>query len=153
MARLSGEVRYSRTMDAVSRNKETPLAERLARGVMRALADLGYESLTEFRVGKGRRVDVMGLDRDGRFVAVEIKTSGRRVSFAVPEFLVYSVSRVYLTTAGSANAANLPGETPPRRKKHDTTLARQGIHEQYAQNRVQSAPFEPFDHPECSKAF
>lgn len=62
-------------MDAVSREKETPLAARLARGVMRALADLGYESLSEFRVGKGRRVDVMGLDRDGRFVAVEIKTS------------------------------------------------------------------------------
>ena len=84
---------------------------------------------------------------------VEIKASGRRVSFAVPEFLVYSVSRVYLTAAGSANAANLPGDTPPRRKKHDTTLARQVIHEQYAQNRVQSGLFEPFDHPECSKAF
>ncbi len=62
-------------MDAAPREKETPLAACLARGVMRALADLGYESLSEFRVGKGRRVDVMGLDRDGRFVAVEIKTS------------------------------------------------------------------------------
>jgi len=47
----------------------------LARGICRHLASLGYSTLTEFRVGKGRRVDVIGLNRDQRFVIVEIKTS------------------------------------------------------------------------------
>jgi hypothetical protein len=51
------------------------LALRLARGVSRRLADLGYGTLTEFRVGEGRRVDVIGLDRAGRFAVVEIKSS------------------------------------------------------------------------------
>ncbi len=50
-------------------------ADELARGVSRALVDLGYETLREFRVGKGRRADVAGLGRDGRFVIVEIKSS------------------------------------------------------------------------------
>ncbi len=53
----------------------TTLADGLARGVARALADMGYQSLAEFRVGRGRRVDVVGLDRDGGFIVVEIKTS------------------------------------------------------------------------------
>jgi hypothetical protein len=50
-------------------------ADELARGVARSLADMGYESLAEFRVGQGRRVDVIGLGRDGTFIVVEIKTS------------------------------------------------------------------------------
>ena len=50
-------------------------AQRLARGVARWLRDLGYNSLAEFRLGNGRRADVAGLDRKGRFVIVEIKTS------------------------------------------------------------------------------
>jgi hypothetical protein len=50
-------------------------AAQVARGVCRRLADLGYGTLTEFRVGQGRRVDVIGLDKDGRFAIVEIKTS------------------------------------------------------------------------------
>lgn len=50
-------------------------ALQLARGISRHLAARGYSTLTEFRVGKGRRVDVIGLNRDQRFVIVEIKTS------------------------------------------------------------------------------
>ncbi len=50
-------------------------ADELARGIARALADMGYQSLTEFRVGRDRRVDVIGLGRDGTFIVVEIKTS------------------------------------------------------------------------------
>lgn len=50
-------------------------ADAVARGVCRYLAGLGCATLTEFRVGKGRRVDVVGLDRASRFVVVEIKTS------------------------------------------------------------------------------
>ena len=52
-----------------------PDAARLARGVARWLFDLGHEALTEFRLSNGRRSDVIGLDKAGRFVIVEIKTS------------------------------------------------------------------------------
>ena len=61
--------------DAAVPADRLPVADLLARGVCRRLADLGYGTLTEFRVGKGRRVDVIGLSRDSRFVIVEIKTS------------------------------------------------------------------------------
>jgi hypothetical protein len=62
---------------AATRRTETEpmLADQLARGICRRLGDLGYGALTEFRVGRGRRVDVIGLNREGRFVIVEIKTS------------------------------------------------------------------------------
>lgn len=50
-------------------------AEAMSRGVCRALRELGYGTLTEFRVGKGRRVDVIGLSRDSDFVIVEVKSS------------------------------------------------------------------------------
>jgi hypothetical protein len=47
----------------------------LARGVSRWLFDLGHEALSEFRLSNGRRSDVIGLDKSGRFVIVEIKSS------------------------------------------------------------------------------
>lgn len=50
-------------------------AGEVARGVGRRLSRLGYGTLTEFRVGKGRRVDVIGMDRKSHFIIVEIKTS------------------------------------------------------------------------------
>ena len=50
-------------------------ALRMARGVCRFLAAQGYSTLTEFPVGKGRRVDAIGLNRDRQFAIVEIKTS------------------------------------------------------------------------------
>lgn len=56
---------------------ESPIepARLLARGVSRALADHGHATLTEFILGSGRRVDVIGLDRGGGTTIVEIKTS------------------------------------------------------------------------------
>ena len=50
-------------------------AARLARGVTRALHDLGQTSLTEFTLRSGRRVDIIGLDPGGRLTIVEIKSS------------------------------------------------------------------------------
>ena len=50
-------------------------AARLARGVTRALHDLGQVSLTEFTLRSGRRVDVIGLDPAGQLTIVEIKSS------------------------------------------------------------------------------
>lgn len=49
--------------------------EALARGVCRTLGELGHGTLVEFRVGKGRRVDVMALDKDGLFTVIEVKSS------------------------------------------------------------------------------
>lgn len=50
-------------------------ARRLARGVCRGLAALGYAALTEFPLGNGRRVDVIAVNGAGETLIVEIKTS------------------------------------------------------------------------------
>lgn len=47
----------------------------LARGVARVFHDQGYSVLVEFPLGIGRRVDVMGLARDGRVAVAEVKSS------------------------------------------------------------------------------
>lgn len=59
-------------MDAAAEAADAVL---LARGVARWLFDMGHEALSEFRLSNGRRSDVIGLDKGGRFVIVEIKTS------------------------------------------------------------------------------
>ena len=51
-----------------------PAAE-ILRGTMRLLLDLGFSSLPEFALRNGRRVDLMALGPDGRFSAVEVKSS------------------------------------------------------------------------------
>ena len=50
-------------------------ADDITRGVIRLMGDLGYAPLTEFKLASRRRVDVAALDRDGRFVVVEVKSS------------------------------------------------------------------------------
>jgi hypothetical protein len=50
-------------------------AQRLTRGVCRALGALGYAALTEFPLNSGRRVDVIAVNGAGETVIVEIKTS------------------------------------------------------------------------------
>ena len=50
-------------------------AATFARGVGRLLRDMGYASLTEFRLSSGRRADVAGIDRKGAIFIVEIKSS------------------------------------------------------------------------------
>lgn len=47
----------------------------LARGVCRALDQLGYSSLLEFPLANGRRTDVLALGKRGDLLVVEIKTS------------------------------------------------------------------------------
>ena len=47
----------------------------LARGVCRALDQLGYASLVEFPLANGRRADVLGLGKAGDLIIVEIKSS------------------------------------------------------------------------------
>ena len=67
------------------------LAAELARGVARMLAERGISTLTEMSLRSGRRVDVMGLGRDGRVTVVEIKSSiaDFRADRKWPEYLDY----------------------------------------------------------------
>ncbi len=46
----------------------------LARGVTRLFADLGIAALAELPLANGRRVDVIGLARDGALHVVELKS-------------------------------------------------------------------------------
>src|SRR5213082_1951332 len=47
----------------------------LARGICRALDQLGYASLTEFPLANGQLADILALGRTGDLVIVEIKSS------------------------------------------------------------------------------
>lgn len=47
----------------------------LARGVCRALEQLGYASLLEFPLANRRRADILALGRSGDLMIVEIKSS------------------------------------------------------------------------------
>lgn len=55
--------------------QESVRAQFIRRGVCRALSDLGYAPLTEFRLASGRRADVFALSERGEAVIVEIKSS------------------------------------------------------------------------------
>jgi hypothetical protein len=50
-------------------------AQLLARGVCRALDQLGYASLVEFPLANGRRADILALGKTGNLVIIEIKIS------------------------------------------------------------------------------
>ena len=54
---------------------EPPIASLLARGVCRALEQLGYASLIEFPLANGRRADILALGRGGELAIIEIKSS------------------------------------------------------------------------------
>ncbi len=47
----------------------------LTRGVCRWLEDMGFSSLTEFKLGNGRRADVVGLNAGGTILMVEVKST------------------------------------------------------------------------------
>ena len=55
--------------------QQTNPAALLCRGVCRALTDLGYAPLPEFRLASGRRADIFALSDRGEAVIVEIKSS------------------------------------------------------------------------------
>jgi len=59
----------------VTEASNPPTAVLLARGVCRALDQLGYASLLEFPLANGRRADIIALAKGGELVIVEIKNS------------------------------------------------------------------------------
>src|SRR5580698_3182851 len=54
---------------------EALTAALLARGICRALEQLGYASLLEFPLANGRRADIIALGRGGEIAIVEVKSS------------------------------------------------------------------------------
>lgn len=50
-------------------------AQLLARGICRALEQLGYASLLEFPLANARRADILGLGGSGELIIIEIKSS------------------------------------------------------------------------------
>jgi hypothetical protein len=48
--------------------------EKVTRGAMRFLVELGYAPLTEVSLTNGRRADIVALDRGGRAIIVEVKS-------------------------------------------------------------------------------
>ena len=62
-------------MSAPPAPQSLPSAPLLARGICRALDQLGYAILVEFPLINGRRADILGLGKAGDLVIVEIKSS------------------------------------------------------------------------------
>ena len=92
------------------------LAERatallLARGVGRALAQLGYAGLLEVPLANGRRADVMALGRGGEVAIVEIKSSlaDFRADGKWPDYWAFC-DRLYFAVAADFPRDLLPAE-------------------------------------------
>ena len=81
----------------------------LARGVCRALDQLGYASLVEFPLANGRRTDVLALGRRGDLIAVEIKSSVAdfRADQKWPSYRE-SADRLYFAVASGFPIALIP---------------------------------------------
>ena len=84
---------------------------RIARGVCRLLGDMGYATMLEFKLRSRRRVDVIGLDRAGRFVIAKVKSSlvDFRADGKWPEYLDYCDS-FYFAVDGDFPVIELPAE-------------------------------------------
>jgi hypothetical protein len=90
---------------------EEPGSGLLARGVSRALGQLGYETILEFRLANGRRADVMALGRGGELVIVEIKSgvADFRADHKWPEYWEFC-DRLYFAVAASFPRDLVPAE-------------------------------------------
>ncbi len=86
-------------------------AASLARGVCRALDQLGYASLLEFSLANGRRTDVLALGKCGDLIAVEIKTSlaDFRADQKWPTYLEFA-DRLYFAVASGFPIALIPAD-------------------------------------------
>jgi len=87
------------------------LAGDLARGVIRAFAEMGQSCVAELPLGNGRRVDVMALDRGGLLTIVEIKSclADYRSDKKWREYLPYC-DAFYFAVAEGFDRTVLPGD-------------------------------------------
>jgi hypothetical protein len=83
----------------------------LARGVSRALGQLGCASLHEFSLASGRRADVIALGRGGEIAIVEVKSSiaDFRADRKWPEYWDYC-DRLYFAVAAGFPRELIPAE-------------------------------------------
>lgn len=114
---------------------QRPTAADIARGVARLLLDLEIACLPEFTLRTGRRVDLMGLHRDGRLWAIEIKSSRE-------DFLTDRKWRDYLGFADRFLFAVAPGFP------QDLLPAEEGLiladrHEAHLARPAQERPLAP----------
>jgi hypothetical protein len=81
----------------------------LARGVCRALGQLGFATLTEFALANGRRADVVALGRGGEIAIVEVKSSPAdfRADRKWPEYWEFC-DRLYFAVAAEFPRLLLP---------------------------------------------
>ena len=93
------------------RAAESANAVLLARGVCRALDQLGYASLLEFPLANGRRADVIALGKTGELVIVEIKSSVAdfRADQKWPGYRDFS-DRLYFAVASGFPSVLIPEE-------------------------------------------
>jgi hypothetical protein len=90
---------------------EPATAALLARGVCRALDQLGYASLLEFPLANGRRADVVALGKTGELVIVEVKSSVAdfRADQKWPGYRDFS-DRLYFAVASGFPTVLIPEE-------------------------------------------
>lgn len=137
----------------------------VTRGAARLLLDLGYAALPEVTLPNGRRADIMGLDRRGRILIVEVKSGVEdyRSDLKWSEYLAYcdqfafAVSPEFprhvlpespgLIVADAFGGAILrePAAEPlsgPRRKALTLAFARLGALRAISGGAILSAPLE-----------
>lgn len=83
----------------------------IVRGAARLFEAMGFRTLTELRLASGRRVDVIGLDRRGRFAVAEAKSgvADWRADAKWPEYLPFC-DWFYFAVGPGFPLARLPGE-------------------------------------------
>ncbi|MEQ8667106.1 MAG: MmcB family DNA repair protein [Rhodospirillales bacterium] len=86
-------------------------ADDIARSVCRLFSNLGFSPLTEFPLSNNRRVDVIGLAKDGGFLVAEVKASERdfRADGKWPEYLTHC-DAFYFAVAGGFPLDLIPPE-------------------------------------------
>src|ERR1700761_6571602 len=89
--------------------KQADTAPVLARGICRALAQLGYAGLVEFPLANGRRADILALAKTGDSIIVEIKSSVAdfRSDRKWSEYRAFA-DRLYFAVPGGFPAALIP---------------------------------------------
>ena len=91
------------SMNLFDQSYDVPETTRLlTRGVCKLFQDLGFGTLTEFKLANGQRVDVMAIDRNGEFVIVEVKSTvaDYRGDRKWQEYLAFSERFYFAVPAG-----------------------------------------------------
>ena len=91
------------SMNLFDQSYDVPETTRLlTRGVCKLFQDLGFGTLTEFKLANGRRVDMMAIDRNGEFVIVEVKSTvaDYRGDRKWQEYLAFSERFYFAVPAG-----------------------------------------------------